>query len=94
MNTLKMLQKCSLLLSISLITACSSSHKLNNNTPSVDNIMEHMDTNRDGKLSKNEVKGPLANDFSKVDTNSDGFISKDELIKAPKPKQGQRPPRK
>jgi Ca2+-binding EF-hand superfamily protein len=52
-----------------------------------------MDTNEDGKLSKDEVKGPLANDFSKIDTNNDGFISKKELEKAPKPRQGGRPQR-
>ena len=46
--------------------------------------------NKDGKLSKAEVKGPLANDFVKIDANSDGFISKEELSKAPKP-IGQRP---
>ena len=50
-----------------------------------------MDSNKDGKLSKEEVKGPLLNDFSKIDTNNDGYISKEELAKAPKP-QGGNPP--
>ncbi len=49
-----------------------------------------MDANKDGKLSKEEAKGPLLNDFAKIDTNSDGFISTEELEKAPKP-SGQRP---
>ncbi len=60
--------------------------------PSMEKVFE-MDTNKDGKLSKAEVKGPLLNDFSKIDTNADGFISKEELEKAPKPQRGQRPPR-
>ena len=40
-----------------------------------------MDTDKDGKLSKNEVKGPLKQDFNSIDTNKDGFISKSELEK-------------
>ena len=46
-----------------------------------------MDSNKDNKLSKKEVKGPLKDDFSKVDTNKDGFITKEELKKAPKPER-------
>ena len=42
-------------------------------------IFESMDTDKDGKLTVKEIKGPLANNFSKIDTNADGFISKDEL---------------
>lgn len=53
--------------------------------------MKDLDTNNDGKISKNEAKGPLANDFSKVDANKDGYISKEELEKAPKPKGGRQP---
>ena len=52
-----------------------------------------MDTDNDGMLSKAEVKGPLANDFSKIDSNSDGKISLTELKNAPKP-QGGKPPRR
>jgi hypothetical protein len=51
---------------------------------SVTDLFKKMDTNNDDKLSKDEVKGPLANDFSKIDTNKDGFITKDELEKLPK----------
>ncbi|MGH1384218.1 YHYH protein [Kordia sp.] len=57
----------------------------NRERPNVAQIMEHMDKNGDGKLSKKEVKGPLQRDFSKVDANDDGFITKDELENAPKP---------
>lgn len=47
-----------------------------------------MDTNNDGKLSKSEVKGPIANDFDSIDTNGDGYISKEEFEAAPKPERG------
>lgn len=81
---------------IASIASCSSSKKTaaneqpNGAPPSTDELFVQMDSNKDGKLSKEEVKGPIANDFSKIDTNSDGFISKEELNKAPKP-SGQRP---
>jgi Ca2+-binding EF-hand superfamily protein len=41
--------------------------------------MTMMDTNKDGKLSKKEVKGPLSDDFSAIDSDNDNFISKVEL---------------
>ncbi|NJB82701.1 YHYH protein [Wenyingzhuangia aestuarii] len=53
--------------------------------PSASQLMEYMDTNKDGKLSKEEIKGPLQQNFSNMDTNSDGFISKEELEQAPRP---------
>ena len=46
-----------------------------------DELLKHMDTNKDGKLSKKEVRGPLVNHFSKIDTNKDGYITREELIK-------------
>lgn len=58
----------------------------NRNRPrSFEDLLKRMDTNKDGKLSKEEVRGPLANHFSKIDSNNDGFITKEELKKAPKP---------
>lgn len=50
-------------------------------------LLALMDTNKDAKLSKSEVKGPLKQQFSTVDINKDGFISKDELKKIPKPQK-------
>ncbi|GAA3520774.1 hypothetical protein GCM10022393_38810 [Aquimarina addita] len=49
-----------------------------------------MDANSDGKLSVEEVEGPIKSDFSKIDADGDGFISKTELENAPKPNR-QRP---
>lgn len=46
-----------------------------------------MDTNKEGKLAKSEVKGPLLEDFAKIDTDEDGFLSLTELEKAPKPQR-------
>ena len=48
-------------------------------------LMEKMDTDKDGKLSEKEVKGPLKENFAKIDTDKDGFLSSKELEKAPKP---------
>ena len=73
------------------MASCSSTKKTaatgqpNGGPPSTDALFAQMDSDKDGKLSASEVKGPLANDFSKIDTNSDGFITKAELEKAPKP---------
>lgn len=53
-----------------------------------------LDTNNDGSLSKSEVKGPLANEFSKIDTDGNGVISNAEFENAPKPQgRPQGPPR-
>lgn len=61
--------------------------------PTFEELLKKMDTNKDGKLAKSEVKGPLLNRFDKIDLNKDGYLTKEELNKAPKPKDG-RPPRK
>lgn len=58
-----------------------------NKPPSAKQVIKDMDTNKDGKISKDEAKGPLKDDFSKIDTNKDGFISLEELKKAPKPER-------
>ena len=61
--------------------------------PTVDEMFKQMDANKDGKLSKEEIKGPLKEDFDKVDLNKDEFITKEELKKAPKP-EGKKPENK
>lgn len=60
--------------------------------PSIDQIFE-MDADKDGKLSKSEVKGPLLRDFATIDTDNDGFLSRAEVENAPRPQRGQRPQR-
>lgn len=62
--------------------------------PNFSELLSKMDTDKDGKLSKEEIDGPLKKDFTKVDTNSDGFITKEEFDKAPKPKGKKGPNRK
>ncbi|WP_452226908.1 EF-hand domain-containing protein [Lacinutrix cladophorae] len=54
--------------------------------PTFSEMLEEMDANEDGKLSEDEVKGPLKDEFSTIDTDEDGFISEKELEEAPKPK--------
>lgn len=56
--------------------------------PTFKELIKEMDANEDGKLSKNELKGPLKENFAKVDTDEDGFITEEEFKKAPKPKRG------
>lgn len=56
--------------------------------PTFKALIKEMDANEDGKLSKDELKGPLKTDFAKVDTDEDGFITEEEFEKAPRPKRG------
>lgn len=53
--------------------------------PSFSNLISQMDEDGDGKLSKSEVTGPLANGFDKVDQNGDGYITEAEFQQAPPP---------
>ncbi len=55
--------------------------------PNFSQLLSEMDTNKDGKLEKAEIKGPLADDFTKVDSNNDGFISEEEFKNAPRPER-------
>lgn len=80
--------------SILLMTSCNTfgqsdqKQRGKHKPPSFEELLEKMDSNKDGKLSKKEIKGPLKNDFARIDDNKDGFITKEELKKAPKPKRG------
>jgi len=51
----------------------------NNDTHQSNRLFAQMDRNNDGKLSKQEVKGPLAQDFKRFDRNNDGYLTQDEL---------------
>ncbi len=55
--------------------------------PTIEQLFKQMDANKDHKLSKKEIKGPLKNDFDKIDLNKDGFLTKEELKKAPRPER-------
>jgi Ca2+-binding EF-hand superfamily protein len=44
--------------------------------------LERLDTNKDGKISKDEAKGPLAENFDRLDLNKDGYLDKEELTRA------------
>src|SRR5438876_6885010 len=45
----------------------------------VENLLKIMDADMDGKISRKEAKGKLAEDFEKVDTNKDGYLDRKEL---------------
>jgi Ca2+-binding EF-hand superfamily protein len=48
----------------------------------VERLLEQMDTNKDGKISRSEAKGKLAEFFEQLDTNKDGYLDKEELHRA------------
>jgi len=46
---------------------------------SADRFIKDHDTNKDGKLSKDELPEHCRDAFAEIDTNKDGFITQDEL---------------
>ena len=70
--------------------AQSQNRKERKEPPTFSELLKEMDKNEDGKLSKDEIKGPLKEDFSKVDTDEDGFITDEEFKNAPKPERKKR----
>jgi Ca2+-binding EF-hand superfamily protein len=58
--------------------------------PTFAQLLKEMDANEDGKLAKDELKGPLKDDFTKIDTDEDGYISEKEFKNAPKPERKER----
>jgi hypothetical protein len=45
-------------------------------------MLDKLDTNKDGAISKDEFNADVATRFAKLDTNSDGKISADERAAA------------
>ncbi len=45
-------------------------------------VFSRLDTNKDGKISKEEARGLIKEHFDRIDTNKDGFITFDELLEA------------
>jgi len=58
--------------------------------PSFKKLIEKMDANKDGKLAKAEIKGPLKEGFDRLDENKDGYITEEELKRGGPPKRPRR----
>lgn len=76
--------------SVLVVSACFAVFSLTANELSLSNInrvkvpraqkiMNKMDKDNDGRISKQEAKGRLKKHFGKIDTNNDGFLTFDEL---------------
>ncbi|QXP59578.1 EF-hand domain-containing protein [Olleya sp. HaHaR_3_96] len=76
-------------LSVNSVNA-QSNDRQKKEPPTFSQLLEEMDKDEDGKLSKSEIKGPLKDNFDTIDTDEDGFISEAEFKKAPKPERRQR----
>lgn len=86
-----------IILTFTILISCKSNQEKkeqqeqNGQRPSSTQIISEMDSNLDGKLSKSEVKEPIAENFANIDSNNDGFLTLEELNKAEK-NQENRPP--
>jgi Ca2+-binding EF-hand superfamily protein len=47
----------------------------------VGGLIKELDADRDGRISKEEARGMIREDFAKLDTSRDGFLSHDELLR-------------
>ncbi|MEM7486539.1 MAG: EF-hand domain-containing protein [Bacteroidota bacterium] len=83
---------------VGLLTSCNLKAQQNQDRerrepPTFEQLLEKMDEDEDGKLSKAEVKGRLKKRFDEVDLDEDGYITAEEFEKAPKPEKRERPNR-
>ncbi|WP_339389835.1 DUF1566 domain-containing protein [Vibrio neptunius] len=60
-------------------TSSMKAKQMNTMPTTTGRLPPRMDRNGDGKLSRNEVKGKLAQDFSRLDSNNDGYLTPDEI---------------
>lgn len=72
------------------VTSAQGQERERREPPTFDQLLEKMDSSKDGKLSVAEVKGSLKKRFATVDTDEDGYITREEFENAPKPKKGKR----
>jgi Ca2+-binding EF-hand superfamily protein len=48
----------------------------------VDRLLQEVDKDHDGRISRQEAQGELRDEFDPIDTDKDGFLSRDELLRA------------
>jgi len=48
----------------------------------VADVFNRLDTNNDGKISRQEAQGPFSKNFDQIDRNKDGFLDKEEVRQA------------
>ncbi len=48
----------------------------------VDHIFKDLDMNKDARISRDEARGPVKENFDKIDRNQDGLIDRVELLTA------------
>lgn len=70
--------------------AQSSEREERREPPTFEELLEKLDEDEDGKLSEEEVDGPLKEMFTEIDTDEDGYISEKEFENAPKPERKER----
>ena len=46
----------------------------------MNSILQRMDKNKDGKISKSEAEGRILDNFDRIDTNKDGLLDRTELL--------------
>ncbi|CAB1274190.1 EF-hand domain-containing protein [Candidatus Nitrosacidococcus tergens] len=66
------------------ISAFADSDKESRHEKHMEKMFSKMDTDGDGKISKQEAQAAATARFDKVDANKDGYVTKDEAAAAAK----------